>query len=542
MSSAFRRSWPAALTAALTVVLGTVVVSPSAHAEDAPTLKLSVARSEVGLPLPPYPEDSQQISWGVENTAADVAAEDVVVSFDISGVSAFADFDSTCVDDLCAWDPKEIVPGDEARGLLDLDAKPDAALGATGTVRFFVTSSNAAPAEMTVKVTVGALGLGVTRIPDLKGAEPGSTLDAPIAVYNAGSLTADGVDLTLAATPGLDFAQQFANCTYEQTTGVPSSGGQPLAGAVCHLATPVAPGKRYRLSTPVGVTVKSTALYEFVDYRVAAATASAPADPSGGQVLGLVEDGSAPKPANDHAAWQIEADNTADTVLTGATADATPGHEAVLAAKVRNDGPAVFNLLNSDAQVGVLVEIPEGTTAVKIPPKCGVWTGGGTNGSEPGAPAYMCAVESPFTVGETVTFPFTVKVEQGAPATTSGELTVGTVWGSELDADAHRANNTARFTVRTTSSADGAAPTPTPTATASDADPDAGKAGGRATSVQTGTGAPAAGPTTSGTMAATGSGATPAIAAAGALALVAGGGVAFLARRRRTRTGTGGTA
>ncbi|MCX5401560.1 LPXTG cell wall anchor domain-containing protein [Streptomyces sp. NBC_00102] len=532
MSSVRLRGWPAVLTAAAVALLPALVAAPAAHAEGGPALTLVANHSEVGLPQPAVRGDSSQIGWGMEGEAGGSTATDVVVKVDVSGISGFADVTGlSCVDDICSWPSRDIAPGTSTGGIVDVNAKPGAALGTTGTARLFATSSNATVAETSVKLTVGAVDLGIARIPDTTDAAPGSTLAAPITVSNSGSLTADAVTLSLAATPGLGFAEKFANCTYGKSTTIPSAHGHSLDTAVCRIATPVEPGKAYRLSSQVGIEVEPTALYEFVDYGIEAVSSSVPkAAAADGPVLRLVESGTPPVVRTDHAQWRIDADNTADIELTGSTANAVPGDEAVLTAKVRNNGPATFNLLNSDAQIGVLVEIPKGTTAVKIPSECGVWTGAAMGEPTPGADEYMCEVESPFTVGETLELPFTVMVEQGAPATTSGDATVKTVWGGALDADADKANNTAKITLKTTAS------TATPGSTGPSSDANAAGTGAPAAS-DTPAAAASGTPNASGTMASTGSGSTPAIAAAGALALIAGGAIALVARRRKARTG-----
>ncbi|MGW2282979.1 LPXTG cell wall anchor domain-containing protein [Streptomyces sp. NPDC001770] len=536
MSSIRRRAWSSVFGAVAVALLPAFVAGPAAHAESGPALTLQADHSKVGLPQPAGRGDSPQIGWGLAGEApGGSTAEDVVVKVDVSGISGFADVTGLpCVDDICSWPSRDIAPGESTGGIVDVNAKPGAALGTAGTARLFATSSNAGITETTVKVTVGAVDLGIARIPDTKDAAPGSTLAAPITVSNSGSLTADAVNLSLAATPGLVFAEKFSNCVYGTSTGIPSAHGHELDTAVCRITTPVEPGKAYRLSSRFGIEVGRTALYEFVDYRIEAASTSVPtAAASDGPVLGLVENGTPPVVRTDHAQWQIDADNTADIELTGSTANAGPGDETVLTTKVRNNGPATFNLLSSDVQIGVRIEIPKGTTAVKIPSECGVWTGGGVGEPTPGAPEYMCAVGSPFTVGETLELPFTVKVGQNAPATTAGDATVTTVWGGELNADTDKSNNTAKITLTTP------AATATPGTTGPSPDVDAEETAAPAASdgpVRTGTAAPGSS-NASGTLASTGNDATPAIAAAGALALIAGGAVVVVARRRRTRTG-----
>ncbi|MGW4239770.1 hypothetical protein ACWEJP_23635 [Streptomyces sp. NPDC004749] len=481
MSSQRLRRWSATVTAAVTALptalLATVLVTAPAQAADAaapdgPVLNFHVARPEVGLPQPADGVDPAQIGWSLSGDADGGTAEDVVVGVDVSGIASFADFrGASCAGTRCFWPAKDIAPDGDAGGLLDVFAKPDAPLGTTGTARLFATSSNATVVETTVRVTVGTVELSVNWLPDTDSAVPGSTLDAPITVSNAGSLPARGAILRLVTTPGLGFAQRFANCAYG-TTGdeVP---GQTLGEAVCHLG-PVEPGKRYRLSTAVGLDVKRTALFEFLHYRITPASASAPtrtaasasvpasapvptaasvlSAPNGAAhrpVLSLVPDGSAPPSGSEpeHVRWIVNAVNTADIAVTGDTVRAEPGDEVTLTAKVRNGGPASVNLLTSDDHLAVLVDIPEGTTAVRLPKRCGVWTGGGMGEPAPGARQYVCTIGRPFDVGQVASLPFTVRVDADAPAATSGDVRSMTVWGGKTAYDPNEDNNTDAFTV-----------------------------------------------------------------------------------------------
>lgn len=462
MSPRTRRRWSATLAAVAVPLLGAVLVGTPAHAvptgtldaQDGPVLSFTVARDEVGLPQPADPTDPPQISWGLEGDPDGGTAQDVVVAIDVSGISSFTDVaGADCQDDVCSWPTRDIAPDGFAGGILDMNAKPSAPLGTTGTARLYATSSNATVGDTTVKVTVGAVGLVVNSIPRTDAAEPGGSLDAPITIANTGSLTAQGVELRLAATPGLGFAQRFSNCTYGTTTGVPAASGQTLDEAVCHIGTAVEPGKKYRLSTPMGLDVRKTALFEFLDYRATSMAGTVPAaakrDSGSGPVLALVPDGSAPPTSGtDHALWAINAANTADIAVTGDNATGEPGDSVTLTAKVRNNGPASFNLLTSDDQLGLLVDIPKGTTAVKVPESCRPWTGGGMGEPELGAPQYMCAIGSPFNAGQAVTLPFTVKVDEDAAAAPTGEVRVMSVNGVEPAYDTDKADNTARLTVQ----------------------------------------------------------------------------------------------
>jgi hypothetical protein len=468
------RRWAATPTATLTAcavtLLGVALVGTPAQAapasgtaaQDGPSLHFSVTRDQVGLPQPADPGDAPQISWGLEGDADGGTAKDVVVKIDVSGISSFADVSGTdCVADVCSWRPQDIAPDGFAGGLLEMNAKASAPLGTTGTAKLYATSSNATVTEVPVKVSVGTVGLVVNQFSTVDAAKPGTTLDAPLTIGNTGSLTAQGVELRLASTQGLGFAQRFSNCSYGTTDDVSQAEGRTLADAVCHIATPVEPGKTYRLSTPVGITVKKTALFDFVDYQAtpaatsvptdaADATHAAPAVKGSGPVLALVQDGgTVPDPGGtDHRLWQVDSANSADIAVGGGTVTAAPGDRVTLTAKVRNNGPATFDLLTSDDQLGVVVEIPKGTTAVTVPERCRPWDGVGSGEPAPGAPQYMCAIGSPFSVGQSLTLPFTVTVDKDAPARTSGKVYPLSVNGVEPAYDTNKANSTARLTVK----------------------------------------------------------------------------------------------
>ncbi|RYJ30628.1 hypothetical protein CU044_0971 [Streptomyces sp. L-9-10] len=577
-----QRRWPAAPAAVAAVLLGAVLVGTPAQADPArasrpaqadgsqpakaegsqaakadgskpdkaagPVLKFHVVQNEVGLPQPAE-SDPPLINWGVPGDPDGGTAKDVVVKIDVSGISAFTEVrgPSGCPDDVCAWPVTDIAPDGYSGGLLEMSAKPGAALGTTGTARVYATSTNATVIDTTVKVTVGAVALVVSRLPDTETAEPGSTLDAPITVANTGSLTAQGVELRLGTSHELGFAQRFSNCVYG-TTDPPSGAGRPLPEAVCRISTPVEPGKRYRLSTSVGFDVKKTALFEFVDFEATPLAATVPTSAKNaksgsgsgaGPVLALVPDGSAPpsESLTDRWRWIVNAANTADLDVTGDTVTADPGDTVTLAAKIRNDGPASVDLITADGQISLLVEIPKGTTVVKMPERCRVWKGDGGSDPDPDVPAYLCRIGSPFPVGKVATVPFVLKVGEDAPATTRGVVRHMSEWGAELAYDTNKANNKAFFTVQVTDAAG------TGGSTGGSEGGSAGGSGGNQPQPQTiapptaTAGTTGAAGTTGGTgaLARTGSGGMSAIAWASATVLAAGGALVVVARRAARR-------
>ncbi|MFE4060876.1 hypothetical protein ACFXP3_32050 [Streptomyces sp. NPDC059096] len=536
-----RRRFGASAAIAVTLLAVGLVGAPAqaepsggSAAQSGPELNFTVTRDKIRLPQPlVYPDDPAQISWGLPGDPDGGTARDVVVTLDVSGISAFADFSGiSCSDDLCSWPVRDIEADGFSGGLLEVMAKPDAPLGTTGTARLTATSSNGTIAPLTVQVTVGTMDLVVNRLPQKNGAQPGSSLEAPITVANMGSMTSPGVELTLTTTQGLDFAPRFANCAYGTTDDFPYGHGRTLDSAVCRVDTPLEPGKRYRLSAPVGVDVKGTALFEFLDYRVKppadTVTTAGDSRDAGAPVLTLVQDGAAPPPGTvtEQAMWMINAANTADLAVTGDSAAAGPGTEVTLTAKLRNDGPATFDLLTSDDQIGLLVDIPEGTTAVRVPERCRPWNGLGTDDPRPGAPQYLCEFRGPFPVGRSVDLPFTLRVAEDAPATTGATMRTMSVNGGELTFDTHKANNTAEFTVRVDNGG----------GSGGSSGPD-GAAGGHGNQPQTQTiSASGSGPDTPGMLAATGSSGAAVTAWASGAALVAGAALLAATRGRGHRT------
>lgn len=532
MSHQTWRRWVATAAAWAAVLLGgALAAAPAAHADD-PTIHLVVQNTQVGLPQPADPSDAPQIGWSLIGPGG-ATVKDVDVTLDVSGITSFADLGTPCQGDTCDWDRGDIGVGGTG-GFAEVNAKPDAPLGSTGTAVLSGTASDATITGVTVQVTVGTVGLVVNTLPRTDHAEPGSTLDLPLTVANNGQLVADGVDVELTTTTGLAFAEHFANCDY-RTARVDSSLPTLTNDAVCHIAAPVEPGKKYRLSAPLGIDVTSSALWERVRYTATPAGSSVPADTGTGPVLSLVPAGSAPSSGDHRADWMVNADNTADLAAGGDSAHGSPGDKVVLTAVLRDLGPASVDQETSDNQLGVMVDIPPGTTAVKVPQGCDPWATDGPGRPALGAPRYICQIDRPFSVHQVRELPFTVRIGADARAVTTGRVRATTVYDLGLPFDHNHANDTATLTVRV---AGGAPATPGPTG-----NPASGSSGGPQGA--TGTATHDSGPTgtaadtssdASGSLASTGGRATMLLTWTGAAALAFGGAVFAFARSRSTRT------
>lgn len=450
MSRHTRRRWAAAPAACAIALLGVPLAAGPAHAvpADGPVLRLAVDSADIGIPRQSDGSDAARLGWSLAGPGDGRTAEDVDITLDISGITSFADVDGPCVEDGCEWDAGD-VGGGGTGGSVSLGAKPGVALGTTGTAVLSGTSSNATLAgPVTLRVTVGAVGLVVDPLPRTEHAKPGTTLDAPITIANTGRLTAEGVDLRLTSTTGLDFAQHFANCAYG--TVEPTDIRTLTNDAVCRITTPVEPGKKYRLSTPLGIEVTSAALYDVVRYEAVPAVGAAPAADGTGPELALVPDGVAPESGQPGGDWIIDADNTADLAVSGDTATGKAGDRVVLTARLRDNGPATVDIHGADdpdGRIGVMVDIPRGTTAVAVPTGCDPWAADGPGEPALGAPRYICRVDLPVGAGQVVELPFTLRIKPGAAYLTRGTVGVGSVHGTNLAFDPYPANDSAELTV-----------------------------------------------------------------------------------------------
>jgi LPXTG-motif cell wall-anchored protein len=530
MSQRTWRRWAATLAATAVTLLGGALGGAAAHADGGPTFQLNA--SDVGLAVPS--DGDGQISWGLDTKGATI--HDVKITVDLTGISAFADSrDSFCVDGLCTWDPTDVGPNGTG-GVLDIAPKAGAALGTKGTAVITGTSSDATILKEDVTVTVGAVDLLVDGIKRIDDATPGSTLTAPITLANTGSLTASQVDYRFVISPGLAFAQRFSNCDYGTTSDDANSGGQTVEDAVCHLSTPVEPGQKYQLSTPLKLKVKNSALFEFLSYQPTTISTAVPSSvqrDDSGSVLSLVADGKAPVTGQEQSEWIVNATNTADIAVTGDTATAAPGSEVTLTAKIGNLGPASVGLFTTDTQLSLLVDIPKGTAATKVPAACGPYAAGAGKGRPKlGAPQYICDLDRPFNAGHSEKLDFTVKVDADAPATTTSAVQPLLAFGGKPPYDTDKANSTGHFTVNVPGSA-------TTSATGGSGSSSGSGSNGNQAKTQTGalTGATSgtSGSTdpATGSLASTGSNGAMTLAWIGAAAVALGGAIFAVVRSRK---------
>ncbi|WP_234542677.1 hypothetical protein [Streptomyces shenzhenensis] len=494
----------------------------SAQAADGPVVHIQLQDDDLGLPVPPTTDDPTMVNWGLRNDGPGTA-KDVTISADLSNVIDWVTTDAPVpADHVYTWPARDVPEGDAAGSIIGLSAKPGTPLGTTGTVTLSGTSANGTVVSATAKVTVGTTDLKVNRLAAREGDKPGSTIDTPVTISNVGTLPAHGVRLRMRTTVGLAYAEHYSNCVYSKER---ADAYGLTEQALCTFDTVVEPGKSYRLDRPVGLDVTDQALFEYFSHEALPLSGGTP--PSGtGPALSLVAAGAAATDGTSIDRQHIDADNTADMVAGGATAEGEPGDLVHVTVSLSNEGPGWVGYNASDDQPALLVTVPTGTRAEEIPGSCSVWNKeaqAGTGEQTPGAPQYICNPRpSEFAVGDTRPFEFGLRIRANA-ATTTGEARATTAYGNTMTFDHTHGNDTAAVTVAVKGGA-----TATPSTSASPSATAAAGTDGNNPRTQTvsGTGG-------SGSLASTGSsGTVPVAAACGAAALVLGGGVLLLVRRR----------
>ncbi|MFD5627041.1 hypothetical protein [Streptomyces sp. NPDC127072] len=517
-----RRHRVGAVLAALAASVAAWLPVTYAQAADGPNVRIELQDDDLGLPVPPTPDDPTMVNWGLRNDGPGTA-EDVTVRADLSDVIDWVTADAPVpADHIYVWPARDVPEGEAAGSLIGLSAKPGTPLGTTGTVTLSGTSANGTVVSTTAKVTVGTIEMEVNRLATRTGDRPGSTIATPVTISNVGTLPSDGVQLRMRTTIGLSYADRYSNCVYS-TVSEPSY--RTTQQALCTFDTVVEPGRSYRLDRPVGLDVTPQALFEYFSHEALPLSGADPTPPSGnGRVLSLVAAGDAATDGIPIGRQHIDADNTADMVAGGDTAKGEAGDVVDVTVTLGNEGPGWVGYNASDDQPALLVTVPTGTRAVRIPDRCSVWNEeaqAGTGEQTPGAPQYICNPRpTEFTVGDTRTFRFGLEIRANA-GTTTGTARVTTAYGNTMAFDHTHGNDTADVSVEVEGGG-----TPVPGTSAPSASPSAvAAAGGNTPRPQTVSAAE-----DSGTLASTGGSALTA-ATWGAGALLLGGALVLLVRR-----------
>ncbi|MFF9849569.1 COG1361 family protein [Streptomyces litmocidini] len=364
------------------------------------------------------------------------AVTDGELTVDVSGLAGVADvtWPDTCAPAgttaVCSF-PEVPLTGD-APVEVKLRAAADAETGVTGRITYQATARTAtgtmvAPESTTTVRLASGPDLVMTPFTPVTGVAPGSTVPVPVSVVNKGNEPANGVQVTLYVTRGLDLGTVAPQCTSEPLDEGPV---HALTKVDCAFDDVVAPGGSFALPAALQAKTAPYALSERIDIGVNA--------------RGGAEDLA---PENNGTVASIGVTNTADFAVRGARLTAA-GETVRADVTFHNRGPAwVANLGSGDPVGSVDVTVPRGATATTVPDACEPRTadGGWWEGEvRTGAPRYVCRLPIWVAEKQTVTFPFELRVDTAVTGA-KGAITLKPPYGTDFPFDPNAGNNQAKL-------------------------------------------------------------------------------------------------
>ncbi|MGW2558263.1 hypothetical protein ACWCXB_03250 [Streptomyces sp. NPDC001514] len=326
-------------------------------------------------------------------------------------------------------------PGDSV--LLQVRAASGADVGAAGRITYQAKATTTmeggeltAPEgfETTVRVASGA-DLVLDRPASVEGVAPGSTVPVPFSVVNNGNEQANGIQVTLYVSRGLDVGAVAPECT---STPLGEGTIKPITKVDCLFDDVVEPDGTFTLPAPLTATVAPYALDERLDMMVAAG--------DGAEDLA---------PENNGWGVGIKAANTADFAVRGTKVTGAAGETVKADLTFRNKGPAwVANLGSGDPVALVDLIVPKGATVTGVPENCQprALDGDAWYEERTGAPRYRCDLPLWVAEKQTVTFPFELRIDTVVPGAV-GKITLMHPYGTTqpLPFDPNVDNNKARL-------------------------------------------------------------------------------------------------
>ncbi|MFJ7490928.1 hypothetical protein ACIQZB_06665 [Streptomyces sp. NPDC097727] len=390
---------------------------------------------------------SRALDIGLYHDNDNFTVTDGRLSVDISGVAGVAEvtWPDNCAPSgttaVCSV-PEVPTIGDDYTPQVNLTirAADGATAGAQGRITYAAVATGGpsgtleAPLDSfdtTVTVATGP-DLSLAEIAPVKGALPGSAHTVPFAVTNKGGERSEGFTATLTASYGLDFVNEYPECTYETTGGDDYA---PMTHATCTFDQTLEPGDTYRLPEPMQVALAPHALAERLDISV---------EPGNGATDLADED--------NYTIATFKAVNTADFEAKGARVTGGAGETVTAELGFRNNGPAwLGNLGSGDPVADVDFTVPDGVTVTSAPADCEPRTlSGGYHPQRTGAPRYVCSLPYWALPDAARSFPFQLRVDRVvADATGRVVLTSGGPGGT-FPFDPKPENNTAKVVVNAT--------------------------------------------------------------------------------------------
>ncbi|MER6570784.1 hypothetical protein ABT288_32510 [Streptomyces sp. NPDC001093] len=431
---------------------GLLGTAPAGAVTGRPVITLDTP-APVALPAAPATAD---VSFDFQTKARNLQAYDATLTVDARGLSKIAKvtFSDNCTAKGLIATCSEMFESDSsptthmgAETRLTLTPLKGAALGATGTYKVTGHSAHAQIVGGTGGVEVGGPSFGLDELTAHTGLKVGSTVSEPVRFTNVGNRPAKGVQVVLAASPGLDFADHYANCKYGYNG--------TIHFAECYPKGAITIGETAALDAPVRLRVNSAALYTYLDTMTA--PLGQPGWPAGqgikwtwgkGATLKLkvvkagrkssVPAGSVSLPqtgkVTDYRITSLQAHNTADFGVSGASAQAGQGKNATFAFHLSAGGPAtLYDRSGGEGVPTVWVTLPPGTTAVGHSANCAPWQENNPTAQAHGP--YVCGTSGiVLPKGQVTDFSLTLRVDE---VTTHAKGGVQLVWGPD-PAHSHR--------------------------------------------------------------------------------------------------------
>ncbi|WP_143031631.1 hypothetical protein [Actinacidiphila guanduensis] len=455
-----------ALTAAVGAAMGlalTGVAAVPAQAADQPVIALQQIAPVAVSPATLTGVSRTALPYLSFTTTAKSLSTSATLTIDVTQLSQIATvtFSDNCTvvqhvascGELFYYDDLTGVGTIGAETQMTVKAKAGAPVGSSGSYTISGTADNAEIVGGQGTVEIGGPAYDQAQPTNRTDLAVGSTVNEPVRFTNRGDRAADGTQVLLWASPGVGFAKHFANCEY-------STGGDPMVAemALCTIPGVVLPGEKAALAPAVRLNVEPTAYYTYLDSMVAptgdpgiqqSAAGHQWTQGTGGQLtLRVITPGTATDAPSgvvslsergSHGNYRItslQAANTADFSVTGASATAAEGDTVTLNFSMTNNGPATIFYRSGDIVGVVDVTLPPGTSPVGSSANCRQQGGG-----------YSCSDQTIVSSAGAVTdFSVTVRVDQVIPG---AQGSVSMNWGpaGQPAFDTNTSNDTAALTV-----------------------------------------------------------------------------------------------
>jgi hypothetical protein len=405
-------------SAAITALLAGAAAALPAQAAGSGTLVITSA------PVLAMPADgssgSLQVFLGESSTGSVSQATVTADLGSLAGVAQYGDPNSSCSVQggqlsCTGW----ATPNGASLLDIPLKAAPGAALGSSAVLHLTAHDTLGSSVAFDATVVVGGSKLGVAAVPD-RTVKVGDTADEQLAITNSGQLATQQTVVELIPSPGLQFAQHYANCRYGTATSDSGMQATQPQVALCTIDSGIQPGETAQLD-PVGVTAGQTALNESVMAAVYPDATNVQLQSSlrqfkdftagSGPRLTLGEPESTPSgaPVTDYsytayAQATVNVSNTADFAVSGSWAPAGGGTSGTLTVGLANNGPA--SVFFQD-QLDVQLVLPAGVSVTDPGNSCLKQNTTTTDGST----VYECYVSNWVPTGSQAAFPLGLTVD-----------------------------------------------------------------------------------------------------------------------------------